>query len=213
KHRDIFQADEGKTSVMLPLEEVLKNLPATVLKLRDDQEQAALDKDFETPFSIKAREDEARFGAKKPEEKAPEATQKAPATDAKSEPSPAPAEEKVDPKEVVTRAKALPGVKACAITFSDGLSLAGEFPEEVAAEGLCAMAPAIVERVAQHVRETKLGALVAVTVHATESAVTYFAHGNICLGVLHATEPLPPATGKELAGLTEKLSKHYAKTE
>ncbi|HTD00560.1 MAG TPA: hypothetical protein VK637_00310, partial [Chthoniobacterales bacterium] len=57
KHRGLFQADEVKTPVALPLEEVLKNLPATILKLRDDQEGFALDTDFETPFSAKAKED------------------------------------------------------------------------------------------------------------------------------------------------------------
>src|SRR5437762_11196807 len=134
KHRGLFQADEVKTPVALPLEEVLKNYPATILKLRDDPEDVALDTDFKTPFSAKAKEDARRFATDK-----------------------APAEKKVDPKEVVAQVSALPGVKACAITFSDGLSLAGELPEEIAVDGLSAMAPALVERIAQHVRETKIG--------------------------------------------------------
>src|SRR5207302_1388554 len=61
QYRGYFQIDEAKIPVMLPLEEVLKNLPATVLKLRDDQEELTHDKDFETPFSIKAKEDAERF--------------------------------------------------------------------------------------------------------------------------------------------------------
>ena len=65
KHRGLFQADEVKTPVALPLEEVLKNLPATILKLRDDQEDVALDTDFETPFSAKAKEDARRFATDK----------------------------------------------------------------------------------------------------------------------------------------------------
>src|SRR5437764_3265801 len=66
KHRDLFQLDEAKTPVALPLDEVLKNLPATVLKLRDDQENLSLEHDFETPFSIKAKEDAQRFETKSP---------------------------------------------------------------------------------------------------------------------------------------------------
>ena len=50
-----------------------------------------------------------------------------------AEPAAKAAVEKVDPKEIVARANALAGVKACAITFSDGLSLAGELPEEIEA--------------------------------------------------------------------------------
>ena len=190
KHRGLFQADEVKTPVALPLEEVLKNLPATILKLRDDQEGFALDSDFETPFSVKAKEDARRFATDK-----------------------APAEKKVDPKEVVAQVSALPGVKACAITFSDGLSLAGELPEEIAVDGLSAMAPALVERIAQHVRETKIGSLVAVTLYASRSAVSFFAQGNICLTALHAEGSLLPQTRTQIAELVEKLSRIYAQSE
>ena len=209
-YRQFFQIDETKTQVALPLEEVLKNLPATILKLRDDQEVISKDADFETPFSIKAKEDAKRFAKEeKPAEKVSDTPKEKP-VEAKIEAAPA-AEKKVDPKEVVAEVNALEGVKACAITFSDGLSLAGELPEEIAAEGLCAMAPSILDRITQHLRETKLGALTAVTLHASKSAVSFFAQGNICLAALHANAELPPATRSKIAELVEKLSKTYAK--
>src|SRR5439155_6187586 len=192
KHRGLFQADEVKTPVALPLEEVLKNLPATILKLRDDQESFALDSDFETPFSIKAKEDAQRFKAEKAlPVKISDKAKEEPVVEAKIDIAPV-VEKKIDPKEVVAQASALPGVKGCAITFSDGLSLAGELPEEVAAQGLSAMAPGLVERIAQHVRATKLGSLVAVTIYTSGSAVSFFAQGNICLTALHAEGSLPP---------------------
>ena len=204
KHRDLFEIDEAKTPVALPLEEVLKNLPATILKLRDDQEGFALDTDFETPFSIKAKEDAQRFAVGKATEQ--------PAVEAKIDVTPA-AEKRIDPKEVVAQASALAGVKACAITFSDGLSLAGELPEKIAAQGLCAMAPAILERIAQHVRETKLGSLVAVTIYTSGSALSFFAQRNICMTALHAEGSLPPQTRTQIAELVEKLSRTYAQPE
>src|SRR5947209_1968461 len=204
KQRGLFQIDEAKTAVALPLEEVLKNLPATILKLRDDQEGFALDTDFETPFSIKAKEDAQRFAAGKVTEQ--------PAVEAKIDVTPA-AEKRIDPKEVVAQASALAGVQACAITFSDGLSLAGELPEKIAAQGLCAMAPAILERIAQHVRETKLGSLVAVTIYTSGSALSFFAQRNICMTALHAEGSLPPQTRTQIAELVEKLSRTYAQPE
>ena len=209
KHRGLFQADEVKTPVALPLEEVLKNLPATILKLRDDQEDFALDTDFETPFSAKAKEDARRFATDKTStEKIPDQATEQPKIDI------APvAEKKVDPKEVVAQVSALPGVKACAITFSDGLSLAGELPGEIAAEGLSAMAPALVKRIAQHVRETKIGSLVAVTLYASRSAVSFFAQGNICLAAVHAEGSLLAQTRTQIAELVEKLSRVYAQSE
>ena len=209
KHRGLFQADEVKTPVALPLEEVLKNLPATILKLRDDQEGFALDTDFETPFSAKAKEDARRFATDKAStEKISDQATEQPKIDI------APvAEKKVDPKEVVAQVSALPGVKACAITFSDGLSLAGELPGEIAAEGLSAMAPALVKRIAQHVRETKIGSLVAVTLYASRSAVSFFAQGNICLAAVHAEGSLLAQTRTQIAELVEKLSRVYAQSE
>jgi len=210
KHRGLFQLDEAKTPVALSLEEVLKNLPATVLKLRDDQEHLTLVQDFETPFSQKAREDAKRFATKEPaaEKVADKPAAVEPKIDIKAE-----AEKKIDPKEVVAQTSALKGVKACAITFSDGLSLAGELPKEIAAEGLCAMAPSILKRVAEHVGATKLGPLVAVTFYTSDSAVSFFARGNICLSALHAGTSLPAQTRIQIAELVEKLSRTYAQPE
>ena len=219
-HRSLFQVDAVKTPVALPLEEVLKNLPATVLKLRDDQETHALDKDFETPFFLKAQEDARRFtpkvegedtGSKKPAEQLaveskPEAASQTESTETK------PAAEKVDPKEIVAQANGLEGVKACAITFSDGLSLAGELPEDVEADGLVAMAPSMLERIDQHVRQAKLGQLIAMTLYASNSSVSFFARGNVCLTALH-DKPLAPKTRVKLAELVEKLSQTYAQPE
>ena len=213
KHRGLFQADEVKTPVGLPLEEVLKNLPAAILKLRDDQEDFALDTDFETPFSAKAKEDARRFTTDKASaEKIPGKATEQPKVEAKIDIAPV-AEKKVDPKEVVAQVSALPGVKACAITFSDGLSLAGELPGEIAAEGLCAMAPALMKRIAQHVRETKIGSLVAVTLYASGSAVSFFAQENICLTAVHAEGSLRAQTRTQIAELVEKLSRVYAQSE
>jgi predicted regulator of Ras-like GTPase activity (Roadblock/LC7/MglB family) len=215
KHRGLFQVDVAKTPVAFPLEEVLKNLPVTVLKLRDDQQAIALDKDFETPFLFKAKEDERRFAPKtEPVEKEPGAKPKVePTPTVSTEPALAkPVAEKADPKEIVAQAKALAGVKACAITFSDGLSLAGELPEQVEADGLAAMAPSMLERISQHVNETKLGELIAMTLYAKNSAVSFFARGNVCLTALHEN-PLAPEIRTRLSELVEKLSKTYAQPE
>jgi len=215
KHRGLFQIDVAKTPVAFPLEEVLKNLPVTVLKLRDDQQPIPVDKDFETPFLLKAKEDERRLAPKtEPVEKEPGAKPKVePAPTTSTEPAVAkPVAEKADPKEIVAQAKALAGVKACAITFSDGLSLAGELPEQVEADGLAAMAPSMLERISQHVNETKLGELIAMTLYAKNSAVSFFARGNVCLTALHE-KALEPETRTRLAELIEKLSKTYAQPE
>jgi predicted regulator of Ras-like GTPase activity (Roadblock/LC7/MglB family) len=211
KYRDIFHPDEASTPVLLPLEEVLKNLPARVLKLRDDQEDVVTDKDFQTPFSIKAREDEKLLKAGKtavPEIVEKSVEQTPPADKIDIEP-----EEKIDAKAVIARASALLGVKACAITFSDGLSLAGNLPPQIAADGLCAMAPSLLQKIDKHMSESKLGPLVTMTLHSKDAAVSFFAKGNICLTALHAGEALARETRVQLVNLVEQLSRTFAQPE
>jgi predicted regulator of Ras-like GTPase activity (Roadblock/LC7/MglB family) len=208
EHRDLFQVDVARTPVALPLEEVLKNLPATVLKLRDDQEHVTLDRDFETPFLAKAQEDALRFAAtdESTEETGESMKQQAKLVEA------TPAIEKVDPKNVVLQANRLAGVKACAITFSDGLSLAGDLPGKFEADGLCAMAPSLLQRLGQHLKATKLGQLVAMTLYANDAAISFFARGNVCLTAIHDSS-LAPDIRARLAELTEKLSHTYTQSE
>ena len=62
------------------------------------------------------------------------------------------------------------------------------------------------------INETKLGELVAMTLYAKNSAVSFFARGNVCLTALHDS-PLAPENRTRLAELVEKLSKTYAQPE
>jgi predicted regulator of Ras-like GTPase activity (Roadblock/LC7/MglB family) len=208
QYRELFIIDSADTPVMLPLQEVLKNIPAAALQMREGQVQAEVGEAFETPFSIKAREDAERFKASATPVPKPQET---PAVSA--EPAKIDIEEKIDAKEMVVRVSALPGVAACSITFADGLILAGNLPAEVAAEGLCAMAPSLLQRIEKHMLDTGLGSLTGLTLHCTKSALTFYMHGNICLGALHAGGDFPPETQSKLAEMAKTLSRTYAQTE
>jgi predicted regulator of Ras-like GTPase activity (Roadblock/LC7/MglB family) len=63
------------------------------------------------------------------------------------------------PKEVVARAKALPGVLGVVITLPDGLRVASEVPEEFNADTLAAFVPQLFERMNQSARELRMGTL------------------------------------------------------
>ena len=211
KYRELFHIDEANTPVSLPLQEVLKHLPPDALKRRVDQEKAETGKDFETPFLIKAKEDAERLhGASKRSAEPVAKPQPAPATEKKIDNQPG---EKIEAKEVMAQAGALPDVKACAITFADGLNLAGMLPPEMRADGLCAMAPSVLQKIARHMGETKLGELKAMTLHSDDAAISFFARGNVCLAALHADGSLTAETQTQLADLTEKLSRTYAQPE
>jgi len=221
-YRALLTVDPVGTPVSLPLQEILKNLPVTVLRMRDDQEEIVLKQTIETPFSIKADEDAKRFHAgagpvPKVSEQSPEQAQLEEKIDNQGEDLSAVAsakEEKLDAKSVVARANALPGVAACAITFADGLSLAGNLPAELAAEGLCAVAPSVLQKIDKHMVGVRLGPLRAVTLHAGKSPVTFLMHGNICLAALHAGgDELPSESRNQLATMVEELSRTYSQPE
>jgi len=224
--RTLFIIDPAETEVALPLAEVLKNLPDGVLKMRDDQEKNFAEADFETPFSAKAKEDADRFqppvgriSVKPVDETSPELNVHIKpkidiASASRRDSSRGEPEEKIDGKQVVARVCQLPGVKACEIMFPDGLSLAGNFPSEAGAIGLCAMAPALLQRIDAHMLESRLGPLDTMTLRSAHSAITFFMKGNICLALLHSdVAALAPETQAQVSELAEKLSRTFAQPE
>jgi len=257
-HRDLFSAKEIAAPVALPLEEVLKSLPAASLRMRDDQEEQEKGAAFETPFSAKAQEDAKRFQVSgtpvaKASNGATPAAPKPVAPTPVPEVLPAPAaavvvtppvkpetpsaevkeaavsppvvtetsgrsalqtafdtDDELDAKAVVAHVGRMAGVKACAIMFGDGLSLAGNLPEVYEADGLCAMAPSLLQRIEDHMAETKLGALRAMTISCAHAAVTFFMHDNLCLAALHAKDELAADVRERLARAVHELSRQYS---
>jgi len=263
--RGLFQAGPGAVDVVLPLQEVLKNLPAASLRMRDDQEEQDAGQNFATPFSAKAEEDAKRFnvpaapvakpvvpeappvvagvspapekpvGEKPPAKTEAVAETRAADTAAATEeaktadrdaasPSEKDAHQplrtplqvaldtdaKLDAKGVVALVNKIPGVKACAIHFGDGLSLAGSLPSSLESEGLCAMAPSLLQRLENHLVDTKLGQLRGMTLSCTKGVVTFFMHENLCLSALHADLDLPGETREKLGRIVHELSRKYS---
>ena len=254
QYRTLFKAGEA-ADVLLPLQEVLKNLPTASLRMRDDQEEQEAGVNFATPFSAKAEEDAKRFNVAgtpvakpvvavasvgrdsvEPITPAPETPRldgvspyqaETPAA-ASSTPAPAVAEpaadrplrsplqvaldtdEKLDAKAVVALINKIPGVRSCAIVFGDGLSLAGSLPAEFETDGLFAMAPSLMQRLENHIVDTKLGALRGMTLTCLKGAVTFFMHENLCLGALHSGGDLTTEVREKLTRVVHELSRKYS---
>jgi predicted regulator of Ras-like GTPase activity (Roadblock/LC7/MglB family) len=224
EYRGLFQAGEEPVDVILPLHDVLKNLPVASLRMRDDQELQEAGASFSTPFSAKAEEDAKRFNLAGPVAKPAEGPAMAagdPQPDAapvkkpfELEPVPLPvaseADEKLDAKVVITQLNKLAGVQACALMFGDGLSLAGSLPAEFETDGLCAMAPSLMQRLDGHMVETKLGLLGSMTLSCAKGAVSFFMHKNLCLAAFHSGEALATEVREELARVVHEVSRKYS---
>jgi predicted regulator of Ras-like GTPase activity (Roadblock/LC7/MglB family) len=215
-------------------------LPATSLRMRDDQEEQEAGQNFATPFSAKADEDAKRFNvpatpvpkpvvpepvpevAEPPKAEVAEgrAEDAVPATTDLEQASDRPlrtplqvalnTDEKLDAKGVVALINKIPGVKSCALLFGDGLSLAGSLPPELATEGICAMAPSLMQRLENHLVDTKLGLLRGMTLSCTKGTVTFYMHENLCLAALHADLDLPGETREKLSRIVHEMSRKYS---
>jgi predicted regulator of Ras-like GTPase activity (Roadblock/LC7/MglB family) len=119
-------------------------------------------------------------------------------------------DEKLDAKGVVAQINKFPGIKASAFMFGDGLSLAGGLPAEYETDGLCAMAPSLMQRIENHMVETKLGALRGMTLTCVKGAVTFFMHENLCLAALHLGGDLTTEVREKLSRITHELSRKYS---
>ena len=238
EYRSLFKAGEAEVDVSLPLQEVLKNLPTTSLRMREDQEEQEAGQNFATPFSAKAEEDAKRLSVPATPvaksvvtavaEVAPHveptsattvtATQQTAPVAAKASDRPPrtplqvslDTDDKLDAKGVVAHVNKIAGIKACAVMFGDGLSLAGSLPAEYETDGLCAMAPALMQRIENHMVETKLGALRGMTLSCVKGAVTFFMHENLCLAALHASGDLASETREKLSRVVHELSRKYS---
>ncbi|HEY3662178.1 MAG TPA: hypothetical protein VGL24_03410 [Chthoniobacterales bacterium] len=235
--RGLFKIEETEQPVVLPLQEVLQNLPNESLQLRPDQVEVVLTETFETPFSAKAAEDAARMkvaagpiakapvSAEPPDPVPASVAEEITAEDVKlpesSIPATAPAvrsalqvafdtDEVLDAKAIVAQTSKLPGVSACAIVFSDGLSLAGNIPAEYQTEALCALAPSIVKRINDQMVGASLGPLNGITLYCAKTPVSFFAHGEICLAALHSGGEITAEVRARLSCAARELAAMYA---
>jgi predicted regulator of Ras-like GTPase activity (Roadblock/LC7/MglB family) len=233
EYRSLLKIEEIELPIALPLEEVLQNLPQESLQLRGDQEEIEITEAFETPFSTKAAEDAARMQVSTGPIVKPAAgvgdpgrvTSLGVAAKSRSSspgspiPSIAPArtalqvafetDETLDAKSIVAHASRLPGVSACAIVFSDGLSLAGNIPAQYEAEALCALAPSVVKRIDDQMIGARLGPLNGITLYCAKTPVSFFTHGNICLAALHSTDALAAEIRARLSYVVRELAQMY----
>jgi len=229
EYRSLFKPGEA-ADVILPLHEVLKNLPAASLRIREDQEEQEAGENFATPFSAKAEEDAKRFNvsgtvvakpiltpAATPVTTVEEAEAVAVPPGTSFDLSPRnplqvalETDEKLDAKGVVAHVNKLTGIQACALMFGDGLSLAGSLPAEFETEGLCAMAPALMQRIENHMVETKLGAFRGMTLCCMKGTITFFMHENLCLAALHAGADLASEVREKLMRVVHELSRKYS---
>jgi predicted regulator of Ras-like GTPase activity (Roadblock/LC7/MglB family) len=112
------------------------------------------------------------------------------------------------PKDIVARAKVLPGVAGVVIALPDGLRVASEVPAEFNADTLAAFVPQIYERMNQSAKELRMGPLDNVSFTVGDVPWKIFRVNAVYVAAFgRAGESLPSA---ELAALAGELNRKKA---
>ena len=129
-----FAAIDSAAEIPIPLREIFAQLPAEAIKLREDQETDGPEETIPTPFTTHAEEDAERFSeipaiAVPTANQAPQPKIEPPRivfeSDSKRLQSLFLTDEPLDLVKTIQKVAELPGLKACILTTTDGLKLAG----------------------------------------------------------------------------------------
>lgn len=120
-------------------------------------------------------------------------------------------DETLDAKKVVRLVSKLPGITACTIMFSDGLTLAGNFPKELDGEGFSAMSPQFYRRAVSFTTELNLGEMQTYSIYTDRSVLSFFMQEDICLSVMQTGRGFLPGVREKLMSVTTELSRMYAR--
>ncbi|OAI42141.1 hypothetical protein AYO41_04750 [Verrucomicrobia bacterium SCGC AG-212-E04] len=119
-------------------------------------------------------------------------------------------DETLDAKKVVRLVSKLPGITACTIMFSDGLTLAGNFPKEDG-EGFSAMSPQFYRRAVAFTTELNLGVMQTYSIYTDRVVLSFFMQDDICLSVMQTGRGFLPGVREKLMSVTQELSRMYAR--
>ena len=120
-------------------------------------------------------------------------------------------DETLDAKKVVRLVSKLPGITACTIMFSDGLTLAGNFPKDLDGEGFSAMSPQFYRRAVAFTTELNLGEMQTYSVYTDRVVLSFFMQDDICLSVMQTGRGFLPGVREKLMSVTIELSRMYAR--
>jgi len=112
------------------------------------------------------------------------------------------------PREIVTRAMALPGVAGAVVALYDGLLIAGQVPPDSDADTLAAFLPQIFARTGQSTKELHMGELNNLSFTVGNVSWKIFRVSAVYLAVFgRAGEALPAAPLAALAGQLDRKNK------
>jgi hypothetical protein len=212
--RPYFESIDPAAEIPIPLQEIFSRLPASAIKLREDQEEDYPAVPIPTPFTEQADEDAKRF-AQMPVE----ATEAGEAPEPKGEPLRIAFEndskrlqaifhtdEPLDLVKTIQNVGGLPGLKSCLLSTTDGLKLAGSFGEPGQEKAILTLLPELFGWTVSKLEGLQAGSLETVTFYYGLHQLSTFVQGKLCLTVVHDNRPFKPGIREKIRTVLNELA-------
>jgi predicted regulator of Ras-like GTPase activity (Roadblock/LC7/MglB family) len=210
-----FAAIGSSAEIPIPLREIFSQLPAEAIKLREDQEMDDPEEIIPTPFTAHAEEDAKRFSeipalAPAPANEVPQPKVVRPRiaveSDSKNLQSLFLTDEPLDLAKTIQKVAELPGLRACILSTTDGLKLAGGLEDPDQEKALSAFLPELFLHTRSNLEGLRAGALETITLSYRLHQWSTFVQGELCLTVLHDDRPFKPGVREKIQAVIGELS-------
>lgn len=119
-------------------------------------------------------------------------------------------EEYLDAKAIVRHVSRLPGIASCLLMFTDGLPIAGNLPDGMDNEAFSALVPRFITRVHEATTQLRLGETESITVHTSETPVSFFMHNGVAMALIHNRSRFMPGVREKLVAIMREVSLMFA---
>jgi hypothetical protein len=210
-----FAAIDSAAEIPIPLREIFPQIPAEAIKLREDQETDGPEETISTPFTAQVEEDAKRFSeipaiADPPADEAPQPKVEAPViaveSDSKRLQSLFMTDEPLDLTKTIQKVAELPGLRACILSTTDGLKLAGGLEDPDQEKAISAFLPELFRHTRSNLEGLGAGALETITLCYRLHQLSTFVQGELCLTVFHDNRPFKPGVREKIQAVISELS-------
>jgi predicted regulator of Ras-like GTPase activity (Roadblock/LC7/MglB family) len=210
-----FATIDSAAEIPIPLREIFFQLPAEAIKLREDQETDGPKEMIPTPFSAHAEEDAKRFReipaiAAAPANEAPQPRVEPPRisfeSEAKRLQSIFMTDEPLDLTKTIQKLAQLPGLRACILSTTGGLKLAGGLEDPDHEKAVSAFLPELFQHTQSNLEGLRAGVLETITLSYRLHQLSTFVQGELCLTVFHDNRPFKPGVREKIQAVLSELS-------
>jgi predicted regulator of Ras-like GTPase activity (Roadblock/LC7/MglB family) len=210
-----FATIDSAAELPIPLREIFSQIPAEAIKLREDQETDGPEETIPTPFTAQAEEDAKRFSeipavGALPAGEAPQPKVEPPRIageiDSKKLQSLFMTDEPLDLAKTIQKVTELPGLRACILSTTDGLKLAGGLEDPDQEKVISIFLPELFQHAQSNLKELGAGALETITLCYRLHQLSAFVQGGLCLTVFHDNRPFKPGVREKIQAIISELS-------